>query len=101
MTQCQNHASCSVLNDTQQCVCDSGFFAEGNQCLGEYLADHGEEETVCVFNKELAIRPLNAAPINKYLAGCEIEASTRHFGVTLDQHLTMSTHVINLCRYVS
>ena len=36
VTQCQEHASCAVLNDTHQCVCDTGFFAEGNQCLGEY-----------------------------------------------------------------
>lgn len=42
VTQCQDHASCVVFNDTEQCVCDSGFFAEGNRCLGEYFADLGE-----------------------------------------------------------
>lgn len=42
VTQCQDHASCVVFNDTEQCVCDSVFFAEGNRCLGEYFADLGE-----------------------------------------------------------
>ncbi|XP_078351498.1 polycystin family receptor for egg jelly-like isoform X1 [Oculina patagonica] len=33
VTQCQEHAGCVLLNDTHQCVCDSGFSPNGTQCL--------------------------------------------------------------------
>ena len=41
VTQCQENANCAPLNDTHKCVCDSGFHANGRQCLGEYLSGLG------------------------------------------------------------
>ena len=49
VTRCQEHANCVMLNYTHQCVCDTGFFPERNQCLGEYIAGLSEEETVNIY----------------------------------------------------